>query len=328
MPQQFLYPHNGAGIDAASTLGKRFEDVLLLVNKRAGKTLEEAEAQGWPLAMGGSLFVESDLRRPDGRLVPVEINFAPLFDAQGMLVNIIADVHDLTRLRMADEMKSTFVSAVSHELKTPVALIKGYASTMRRDDANWDEKTVRDSLQVIEEESDRLAELIDNLLDASRAQAGNFKLARVELDIDALVKHVIAKFQPQTKSHALAADVPSDLPLVFADEARITQVLNNLVSNAIKYSPAGGQIRVTSSVTPDTVVISVSDEGPGIAPEDQEHLFERFYRSESAVRKSIPGTGLGLYLCKSIVEAHGGKIWVSGDGQKGSTFNFSLPRTH
>jgi PAS domain S-box-containing protein len=316
------------GIDAAETVGKRFEEVLVLVNKRAGKTLEEAEAQGWPLATGGTLFVESDLRRTDGKLVPVEIKFAPLFDAQGGLANIIADVHDLTRLRMADEMKNTFISAVSHELKTPVALIKGYASTMRRQDANWDEKTVRDSLQVIEEESDRLAELIDNLLDASRAQAGNFKLARVELDIDALINRVIGKLQPQTSTHTLVADVPNDLPLVFADEARITQVLNNLVSNAIKYSPSGGQIRVTSSVTPDTVVIGVSDEGPGISQEDQERLFDRFYRTESAVRKSIPGTGLGLYLCRSIVEAHGGKIWVTSDGKRGSTFSFSLPRTH
>jgi PAS domain S-box-containing protein len=316
------------GVDAAAAIGRRFEDVLTLHNQRAGRSLAEAEARGWPIVDGASLFVEGDLRRPDGKLVPVEINFAPLFDARGRLSSIIANVHDLTRLRMADEMKSTFVSAVSHELKTPVALIKGYASTLRRRDAAWDEQTVRESLQVIEEESDRLTELIDNLLDVSRAQAGNFRIDRVELDLDELVHRVVTRFQAQTKSHTLVADVPSDLPLVFADEARITQVLNNLVSNAMKYSPAGGHVRVTSSIDDDSVIIAVSDEGPGIAPEDQERLFQRFQRLEGAVRKSIPGTGLGLYLCKSIVEAHGGRIWVESDGRKGSTFRFSLPRTH
>lgn len=318
------------GIAAAEAIGRPFEDVLVLRNRRAGRTLAEAEALGWPLVDGASdasLFVEGDLRRPDGRLVPVEINFAPLFDGQGRLSSIIANVHDLTRLRMADEMKSTFVSAVSHELKTPVALIKGYASTLRRRDAAWDEQTVRESLQVIEEESDRLAELIDNLLDVSRAQAGNFRIDRVELDVDELVRRVVTRLQEQFKTHELAVDVPSDLPLVFADEARITQVLNNLVSNAVKYSPAGSHVHVTSTVEQDNVIISVADEGPGIAAEDKERLFQRFQRLESAVRKSIPGTGLGLYLCKSIVDAHGGRIWVESDGRHGSTFRFSLPIT-
>lgn len=315
------------GIAASDAIGRRFEDIFTLHNQRAGRSLADAEAIGWPLVSGANLFVEGDLQRPDGRFVPVEINFAPLFDAQSRLSSIIANVHDLTRLRMADEMKSTFVSAVSHELKTPVALIKGYASTLSRRDAAWDEQTVRESLQVIEEESDRLAELIDNLLDVSRAQSGNFRIDRVELDIDELVRRVVTRFQAQTKTHTLTADVPNDLPLVFADEARITQVLNNLVSNAMKYSPAGSSVRVTSTVDDANVVISVSDEGPGISAEDQEKLFQRFQRLESAVRKSVPGTGLGLYLCKSIVDAHGGRIWVESNGKSGSTFRFSLPKS-
>jgi PAS domain S-box-containing protein len=314
------------GIPAPTAIGKRFEEVLTLVNIRAGQSLEDAESHGWPLSGSATLFVEGDVRKPDGRMVPVELNFAPLFDGQGRLVNIIASAHDLTRFRVADEMKNTFISAVSHELKTPVALIKGYASTLRRSDAKWDEATTRDSLAVIEDESDRLSELIENLLDASRAQAGNFKLSRAELDIDALVRKVIDKFSPQHASHTLHADVPVDLPLVYADEARITQVFNNLISNAIKYSPAGSHVWVTAEVTDENVVISVRDEGLGIAPEDQTRLFERFYRTESAIRKSIPGTGLGLYLSRSIMQAHNGKIWVESDGKHGSTFKFSLPR--
>ena len=223
-------------------------------------------------------------------------------------------------------MKSTFVSVVSHELKTPVALIKGYASTLQRTDAHWDAATVSESLKVIEDESDRLAELIDNLLDASRAQAGSFKLVRVELDIDQLVRDVVERIRPQATRHTLVAAVPADLPMVYADHARITQVLTNLLSNAVKYSPEGGEIRVSSRVVPAEVIISVSDQGPGIPAGEQPQLFSRFHRLDNALTRRTPGTGLGLFLSKSIVDAHGGRIWVESDGRHGSTFSFSLPR--
>lgn len=320
---------NLIGVPAAEAIGKRFEEVLVLKNKRAGATLEEAEAKGWPMVgTSPALFVEGDLQRRGGGVISVEIAFAALLNREGRLVNIIADVHDLTRFRVAEEMKATFISAVSHELKTPVALIKGYASTLRRADAQWDEATVRESLKVIEEEADHLAELIENLLDASRAQAGNFKLTPVELDIDDLVVRVAKKFEAQTQSHKIIADIASDMPLVFADEARITQVLSNLISNALKYSPPGSEIRITGRATPNEVIITVADQGVGVPPEERDKIFERFYRSESAIRRGTPGTGLGLYLSKAIVEAHGGRIWVEGnsDGQPGSRFSFSLPR--
>jgi PAS domain S-box-containing protein len=320
---------NLLGIPASEAIGRKFEDVIVLRQKRAGTTLEEAEAQGWPLVGASAvLFVEGDLLRRNGSLVSVEISFAPLFNRERKLVNIIADVHDLTRIRAAEEMKATFISAVSHELKTPVALIKGYASTLRRADAQWDESTVRESLKVIEEEADHLAELIENLLDASRAQAGSFKLAPVELDIDDLVVRVAKKFQDQTPHHRIVADVPPDMPLVFADEARITQVLSNLISNAVKYSPPNSEIRISGRTTPKEVIITVADQGIGITPEERDRLFERFYRSERAVRRGTPGTGLGLYLSKAIVEAHGGRIWVEDNkaGQTGARFSFSLPR--
>jgi K+-sensing histidine kinase KdpD len=229
------------------------------------------------------------------------------------------------RLSIANEMKSTFISAVSHELKTPVALIKGYANTLNRPDAKWDEDTIRESLKVIEEESDHLTELIDNLLDASRAQSGAFKLSPVELDIDDLILRVVNKFQSQVKQHQLSVEIPNNLPLVYADETRITQVLSNLLSNAIKYSPNGGNIRASGHATPTEVIISVSDQGKGIALADQPFVFDRFYRAKDVETQRQPGTGLGLYLAKVFIEAHGGRIWLESDGKTGTTFYFSLP---
>ena len=230
------------------------------------------------------------------------------------------------RLNLADEMKSTFISVVSHELKTPVAIIKGYAATLNNSEGNWNAKTVREGLEIIEDEADRLTELIDNMLDASRAQGGGFKLSPVELDIDELVVKTVVKFQSQTTQHTIVADVPSDMPLVYADESRIIQVLNNLISNAIKYSPLGGEVRVHGTSTETEVIITVVDQGPGIAAEDQPHVFERFFRSKTAVTSGVPGTGLGLYLSKVFVESHHGRIWLESDGVHGSTFGFSLPR--
>lgn len=315
------------GVPADEAIGKKFEEVMALARKSAGTTLEEAEAHGWPIVGSATpLFVEGELRRRNGSMISVDITFAPLFDREGRLVNIIADVHDLTRFRQAEEMKNTFISSVSHELKTPVALIKGYASTMRRADANWTKEVVGESFQVIEEEADRLTELIENLLDASRAQAGRFKLVPVELDIDELVVKVARKYQAQSKGHRIIADVAPNMPLVLADEARITQVLGNLISNAIKYSPEGGEIRIVGETQLHEVIIRVSDQGMGIAKADQEKLFNSFYRAEIATRRGIAGTGLGLYLSRVIIESHGGRIWVESDGVRGSIFSFSLPR--
>ncbi len=315
------------GVPAEEAIGRKFEEVLLLARKSAGTTLEEAEAQGWPTVGSATpLFVEGELRKRNGNVISVDITFAALFDRERRLVNIIADVHDLTRFRQAEEMKNTFISSVSHELKTPVALIKGYASTLRRADANWDKAVVGESLQVIEEEADRLTELIENLLDASRAQAGRFKLTPVELDIDELVVKVTKKYQAQSKGHKIIADVAPNMPLVLADEARVTQVLSNLIANAIKYSPEGGEIRIAGEAQPHEVVIHVSDHGMGIAKEDQARLFNSFYRADVATRRGIAGTGLGLYLSRVIVESHGGRIWVESDGVHGSTFSFTLPR--
>jgi K+-sensing histidine kinase KdpD len=323
-----------AGVSPAQAIGRHHDEVIVVRDKRAGMTLSEAAAGGWPLVTrsssglhaSGPLYVEGDLQRADGSRVSVGITYAPLIDREGRLVNLIASVRDITRFREADQLKDTFISIISHELKTPVALIKGYAGTLRRDDAHWEPRTVRDSAAIIEEEADRLTHLIDNLLDASRLQAGGLKLNRTGVALDALAARQLELFRTQTSAHTLSADFPQPFPAVPADAARVEQALNNLLSNAIKYSPNGGAIRVSGRVKPDEVEVTVSDEGIGIPVEDHSRIFERFYRVDDALSRRTQGSGLGLYIAKAIVEAHGGRIWVDSTPGRGTAITFSLPR--
>jgi signal transduction histidine kinase len=269
--------------------------------------------------------VEGVLTRSGGSRIAVSVTYSPLYDDEGRPSAIIADVVDITRFYEAEEMKSTFISVISHELKTPVSLIKGYASTLAREDAHWDVATVREGLQVIDEEADRLNALINNLLDASRIQAGAFKLEKGDVALPSLAEKVVESFRLQTTNHRFVLDFPADYPVVSGDTERLRQVLNNLLSNAIKYAPAGGEIRVGGWADGQNVTVYVADQGIGISPEEQGKLFQRFYRLDSSLRRGTQGAGLGLYLCKSIVEAHGGRIWLRSEPGKGTTVFFTLP---
>jgi len=306
-------------------IGKQHAEVLQWHKPPHGTTLEVAEADGWPLSAQAQLYVEGDLVRPNGKQpLPIGITYAPLLSREGTLINIIATVRDITRFRQADELKSIFISEVSHELKTPVALIKGYASTLRREDAHWERSVVNESLAVIEDEADRLTELIENLLDATRLQAGAFELKRSEISLHHVAERMASRFRVQTQDHHILNDISLEFPIILADETRIEQVFYNLISNAIKYSP-NGEIRIQGTIRPQEVVICVTDQGPGIAPSDLPFVFERFYRSPDTSRNA-KGTGLGLFLSRAIIEAHGGHMWVDPANEKGARICFSLPR--
>ena len=301
------------------------EEIIQWASPPHDLTLEKAVAGGWPLTPHAHLYIEGDLICTKNRpALPVGITYAPLVGDDGVLTNIITTIRDITRFRQAEELKSTFISVISHELKTPVALIKGYASTLRREDASWERDVIQDALTVIEEESDRLTDLIENLLDASRLQAGGLRINPSDLSLPDLVKRIIERLQTQTDKHTIIMEFPDDYPIVYADEKRIAQVLTNLISNAIKYSP-GGEIKVRSRVLDDQVIICVSDEGPGISPDDLPHIFDRFYRASDAI-KLTKGAGLGLFLSKSIIESHNGRMWADPEAGKGAKICFSLPR--
>jgi len=312
------------GTSLETMLGKLHEEVIQWDNPVQGMTLEKAEAGGWPLTPNANLYVEGDLKRNGQPPIPVGITYAPLLSAEGTLLNVIGTVRDITRFRQAEELKSTFISIISHELKTPVALIKGYVGTLRREDATWDRSIVQDSLEVIEEEADRLTDMIENLLDASRLQAGGLALKHSDVNLVELVEHTAERFLTQSPRHTIRVDLPAGFPVILADETRIRQVISNLISNALKYSPEG-EILITGQVNPEQVILCFNDRGPGIAPQDIPHVFDRFYRAPEMARRS-KGAGLGLYLARAIVEGHGGRIWVDPKPNEGARICFSLPR--
>jgi signal transduction histidine kinase len=301
--------------------------VITWVRRSSGLTLDEAVGQGWPNQEGRTLYVEGDLRRRNGSIVSLAITYAPLMTRAGSLLNIVGTVRDITRFREADALKDTFISVVSHELKTPVAIIKGYAETLHRPEARQNDGLAEEMLGGIIQESDRLARLVDDLLDASRLQAGGLPFHDVEdVDLPFIIRRVVERYSSQTDQHLLRVDIPRDFPLVQGDPQRLEQVMDNLVSNAIKYSPHGGVIDIRGKSNAAEVVITVSDEGVGIPLDEQERIFDRFYRVESPETRAVSGTGLGLYITRAIVEAHGGRCWVSSIPGRGATFFVALPR--
>lgn len=264
----------------------------------------------------------------DGQQVYVSVTAAAVRSPQGQPISGVLNVRDITRSREAEELRSTFVSVISHELQTPIAIIKGYASTLARTDAHWDAETARERLEAIEEEADRLSHLVQNILYASRIQAGGLKMEPEDLDLGEVTRSVTRRFRARSPALEISVRLPSRFPLVMADRERIEEVLMNLLDNAVKYSSREGNTRVDvrGQVTDDEVIVSVRDEGEGIPLREQAHIFDRFARLENAANRRTQGAGLGLYICRAIVAAHGGRIWLRSEIGRGSTFSFSLPR--
>ncbi len=253
---------------------------------------------------------------------------ARFFSIEGSGGSLGILLRDITRERELDAMKSQLLSTVSHELRTPLASIKGFATTLLRDDVSWDDQSRREFLSIIDEESDRLTELISNLLDMSRVEAGTLRVETEPTQLRPLIEETAAEFQMMTPRHQFRVQLPSSLPLVLADPRRARQVLRNLVENAVKYTPAGGSITISAQAIPDFVQITVIDQGIGIESKQLNNIFDRFYQVDSASTRKVGGSGLGLSICKAIVEAHGGEIWVESQLGVGSTFHFTLPQVH
>src|SRR5947209_6925732 len=248
--------------------------------------------------------------------------------AAGALQQGRATAEMLAEKTRLEEMQNTFVSIVSHELQTPVAIIKSYAATLGREDATWPPETIQRVSRNIEEECDRLTRLITDLLDLSRIQAGRVAMRVGSVDLPELVTEVIDQLAPRSPRHSLRASFPPGFPSVRGDADQLRRALFNLVQNAVKYSPSGGEVVVAGEALGSQVVIRVIDQGIGIAPGEEERIFERFHRTDTRLSRTTAGVGLGLYITRSIIEGHGGRIWAESPGPgRGSTFTVALPTT-
>jgi len=230
---------------------------------------------------------------------------------------------DITADREVDRMKSSLISTVSHELRTPLAAIKGYATTLLAEDVEWDTTSQREFLSIISDETDRLSELVNSLLDLSRIESGNLHISWIECSINDIIQRAAKRAHLQEENKLIVALGPN-LPTLYADPPRLETILRNLIENAVKYAGEKATIQIKVTHKGDNLIFCVKDNGPGIPSEESERIFQSFYRVDTSLTRVASGAGLGLAISQGLVQAHGGEIWVEPQ-QKGTCIAFSIP---
>ena len=242
----------------------------------------------------------------------------------GKLSGALVLIQDLTEMRSLQTMRREFVGNISHELRTPLAAIKAIVDTLR-DGAIDDKEAARNFLNRLDVEVDGMTQMVAELMELSRIETGRIKLKLEPVNINLVIEEVATRLSPQAKRQqvSLSTELSSDLPLIQADKERLQQVIVNIIHNAIKFTPAGGRVTISTRHSGESVLARISDTGIGISKDDLPHIFERFFKADKS--RSTSGTGLGLAIAKHIVQTHGGSIWVESEEGKGSMFSFSLP---
>jgi PAS domain S-box-containing protein len=283
------------------------EEILHLLDQiKRGKTIQRHE----------TLSV-----RKDGNMFPVSLSISPIFDSQGQIIAASSIAYDITERKKSEHMKDEFIGFVSHELKTPITVIMGAINTALSERIS--KKEAKELLGDAVSSAEDLANIVDNLLELSRAQANRMMIRREPVNITPIIRNVVDKLKRATKIHHLVVIVSESLPTVPVDAVRVERILNNLIENAIKYSPHGGNVTIFAQQKDDCIIVGVKDQGIGISRDDQARLFKLFARLGTV--SGIGGTGLGLIVCRRLVEAHGGTIWLESEPNQGSTFFFTLP---
>ena len=266
------------------------------------------------------------IRRPDGATVWLSGAYAPVLAGEGDSEFVIGSLRDVTRGKEVEQLQQDFVSIVSHELRGPLTAIKGFVKTLLVKSDRLPPETRLEFLKTINEQADRLNQLVEDLLNVSRIESRRLKMKLSPVDLPELTNKLISQFSSKWGDRTITVCAPDGLPTLAADESKIEEVLVNLIDNAVKYSPHGGEVKVTMQALDGQIEVAVEDSGLGISAEDAAKLFEKFHRVSTPETRDIGGTGLGLYIVKSLVEAHGGRIEVTSAPNVGSTFTFTLPR--
>jgi len=280
--------------------------------------------------IGESIFPRPK-RRPQRQVLEageqaIQVHLSPVITASDEFLGAVAVFRDISQEMEVNRAKTKFVNEVAHELRAPLTSIKGYVDLILEDE-DYTKEEIYEWLRVVQANSNRLSQLIADLLDVSRIEAGKITIRQEPVDLVSAINEVLTTFQGQAtaKQLRLSSFVPDDELLILGDQDRVIQVLNNLVSNAIKYTPDGGQVLVSAQRQQHMVRVDVVDSGIGLSPADQQRLFEKFFRADHPLVRQVAGTGLGLSIAKGIVEMHGGRIWVESQLGAGSMFSFTLP---
>ena len=299
--------------------GKDFRELL------ASALPDKLSAYYDQLSRNGLVETEFELLGRGGRKIPVWAKIVGHHDVNGRLSQALVYIRDIAERKKLDQLKDEFIGLVSHELRSPLTVIMGAVNTALTEGARLSRDEMRQLLQDAAWEAESLSHLLGNLLELSRAQADRLFLSREPVSVRNVVKEAVEKIKRQSSNHSFETDLPKALPPVHADELRLERILDNLLENAVKYSPDGGKIKVSARLEDNHMVIGVSDEGIGISLHDQARLFSPFERLASQRLEGVKGIGLGLLVCRRLVEAHGGRIWVESEPGRGSTFYFTLP---
>jgi signal transduction histidine kinase len=262
-----------------------------------------------------------------GDEVWLSLSEAVMRDPLGAVAGRIFAFRDISADRMVEQVKSDFVAAVSHELRTPLTSIYGFAETLLRQDVPFGDEERRIFLGYIASESERLTEIVDQLLNIARLDAGDLQVESGRIDLGSVVSELVASVEESgaMNGHRFEVDLPEEPLAAEADPDKVRQVFNILLENALRYSPEGGTVTVGARRVSDRVEVRVMDEGIGIPSAERDRIFRKFYRAESAARDGAAGTGLGLFIAKELVLAMGGRIWVDSTEGEGSSFSFELP---
>jgi K+-sensing histidine kinase KdpD len=267
---------------------------------------------------GAQVFVEEDVSFVQilTDLIALAIDRSRL----GTKADAIRDV------REAERMQSELMAVLSHELRMPLTAIKGYATALLLEEVNWSDEKRIEFLEMIEEECENMQVMLTDILDSSLIEVAQLTFKPQPILLSQIARDISMEFQRRTEQHRLVIDFPPNFPYVEADPHWIKQVFRNILDNAIKYSPDGGLVVIKGEARTNDVVVSVSDQGIGISPEDLIPLFEKYFRVKSQAGLNIPGTGLGLPVARVIIETHGGRIWAESKLGQGTTLSYSLPR--
>ena len=299
---------------------------------------------------GETVLNQEFIASRSGEAVPLtlSISAAPLHDASlptAHPVGVVAVLNDITSSKQIEKLKDEFVSVVSHELRTPLTAIKGYTQHLVRRLERRLRKALQNqpqpgtttttespesydlrSLSIVQSQAEHLERLVNDLLDLSRVQWGNLNLHYTSFYLADVLAESVRSAQVSAEQHSIYLDIQTQETRIEADQPRISQIIGNILDNAVKYSPQGGQITIRLEKQNNDYLVSIIDQGIGISPEYLDHIFERFYRVHKPSSRYYSGIGLGLYVTKEIVEKHGGRIWVTNNQGLGCTFFFTLPR--